>query len=498
MDLPELRTQVAEYLHKPHLAVASVVCKSWNDSFIPFLYSEITWSFDINSPSGDILLKYAGHVRKLHIHNMELSTFPVEVFTRLDLLYVRGFTDAPETWRQLAKLFHQNQRLIDVSVSARTTKSMIPAELSKDILSPPNLKKLAFTYGDLDQKSTELFLDTCLHLEELVLYATKIAHFDSFERWGQFSEMRSLSFLFQDDLTSQQQLQWIKKCPQLRSLIWYSDDEETFSISEFCKTLSDFCMLIDDIRLIGWTLSDENISRIIDSSARLNSISIPESGFGSRALNSCSRYFPTLTNLDVQNCESFTSTMSQRILTSCPQLTEFAGTILDARDILGFTDEPHLSKEEETDTDTSTGKTAASTTSHPQNWVCLSLQSLSIFICGLDDKPPEWQQNILQQLAMLGKLESLSIGSNFLGVRGCTGGLDLRLDAGLNALKSLERLESFDFVGLIPDMEERDLLWMLSAWPRLKSIGGQLHSLKSRQDELERILIAKFIEFFYG
>ncbi|KAF9170088.1 hypothetical protein BGX21_009353, partial [Mortierella sp. AD011] len=267
----------------------------------------------------------------------------------------------------------------------------------------------------------------------------------------------------------------------LKSLSWSQDSGETFSVPDFCKTLSDDCVLIDNLKLEGWSLSDECIGKIIDSTTRLTSILLPCSNFGMNAFKSCNRYLSTLTRLDVHVCPNFTSAMSQQILTSCPLLRDFDACTLDARDILGITEETQVTEEGRTES-LQTRSTAT------REWVCLNLRSLSVFICGIDERYPGRQQQVLQQLARLEKLEYLSIGTDNSSDFESVGGLVLRLDAGLDILKSLKRLEKFVFLGLCPEMGENEVHWMLSEWTELRNLGGLLNSLDCRRNELQGIL----------
>ncbi|KAF9356676.1 hypothetical protein BGX26_004912 [Mortierella sp. AD094] len=108
-----------------------------------------------------------------------------------------------------------------------------------------------------------------------------------------------------------------------------------------------------------------------------------------------------------------------------------------------------------------------------QGWVCLDLQIFSIFICGLDDKPPEWQQGVLQQLAKLENLHRLSIGQDNADDEVEGGGLDLRLDAGLDILKSTKKT-----------FEQLDLPYWLSIYfqsllVKFAELGPSLNNLRA-------------------
>ncbi|KAF9993801.1 hypothetical protein BGZ79_001484 [Entomortierella chlamydospora] len=493
MDLPEIRAKVAEYLEKSQLAVASTVCKSWRNSFAPVLYSEIRLDDDTSVPDCDTILKYAKHVRVIKSKG-EISALPLEAFSQLQVLHM-GLNeddsdddsedesdddcddedDTPRTWDQLVKVFRQNQGLTEISMTA---DCKIPTNVIESIMSLPTLRRLKFMSCRLGRKSTELLLNAS-HLECLTLHETEFAELDSFQSWRPSTTMKALVFA-DTSLGSEQQLEWIKNYPQLQSLTCEVDKE--LSCATFCKILTNDCVIVENLFVYG-EQTDENVAKIIDSTSRLRSFRILGTDFGARSLNSCSRYFQTLTCIDLRHCPTLTSNLSQEIMTSCPRLKEFRGFILEARDILGIREGSEL-----------TGQT---TGYDSQDWVCLDLEIFSIFICGLDDKPPEWQRRVLQKLARLENLRNLDISRHYENWEAKEDGLNLRLDAGLDILKSLKRLEIFDFSGLCPPMEEAEIHWVLNAWPMLRRVNGDLHSdfilRGSRRGELDKILKEKSI-----
>jgi hypothetical protein len=174
-------------------------------------------------------------------------------------------------------------------------------------------------------------------------------------------------------------------------------------------------------------------------------------------------------------CVFLTSKMTQRIMTSCPSLTDFVGTSLDACDILGIPRDQEATIQE------------AVMYQKSQDWICTNLKSLSIFICGLEDKPLEWHRGVLQQLARLRKLKILGVSLYHYSVLNHDG-LDLRLEAGLGVLSSLECLEEFRFPGLWQQMEEQDVRWMVQAWPELRYVYGKLRYDGKQRSKLHAIL----------
>ncbi|KAF9113903.1 hypothetical protein BGX27_000592 [Mortierella sp. AM989] len=443
MDLPELRTQLAKYLDKRQLAAASAVCKSWNDSFIPILYSEVSNEYvrSINT-----LRKHAQHVRILYIFD-RLDEVPLEAFFRLEELIVYSFDEGCINWTRMSNLFSRNQGLVDLTIQGYFP---VPAETMSHISSLPILRKIYFMHCELDGPSTELLFKTCLHLEQLKLYSCKLA-WRELEHWEQFPSIQSLILAYIDDSKNCEEIQLIGKCPQLKSLSYDSFKEESPLVLELCRVISEKCLLLENLDFGCCEFGGEEIASIIDSTSRLKAITA---------------LFCALT-----------------------------APCLDARDILGITEGSESTGEEGTGALQLTASTVKTTTTalHPREWVCTDLRALTIYVHGFAGQPPEWQQLVLRQIAKLDKLEHLDIGSAYPGEHMTATGLCLRLHAGLDTLESLRRLKSLRFIDLNPDMEEQEIYWMLNAWPELDTLSGQINSLQSRREELYSILLPKHV-----
>ncbi|KAF8953837.1 hypothetical protein BGZ46_003128 [Entomortierella lignicola] len=320
-----------------------------------------------------------------------------------------------------------------------------------------SLKTLTLGEFELDSESTELFFDTCQQLQELSLLSTKFSLSNSFNRWEKFPSIKSLSFNYVDNLTPKQQLEIIKRCPQIKSLYWIHGPRKLERVCELCQVLAEDCPLLEELNLDEWNLFDEDCSSIIDSSVRLTAILMSTSKFGPKALNSCSRYFSTLTGLDVSGCVNSTSPMVQHVMTSCHHLRKFDAYILNAQDILGIVEEIQVHEEEESEPSPTPITTMTASQPRQKDWICSDLRSLSLFIGGLEGKPRDWQERVLRQIARLSKLKILYVGCLDSNTFEPSNGLNLRLETGLNILKSLIHLEDFSFHGLLPEMEKEEV-----------------------------------------
>ncbi|KAF9081680.1 hypothetical protein BGX27_004817, partial [Mortierella sp. AM989] len=169
------------------------------------------------------------------------------------------------------------------------------------------------------------------------------------------------------------------------------------------------------------------------------------------------------------------SAMTMQILTSCPNLRIFTGSVLKAQDILGITDGGESATEQD------------SSPIQPQEWVCRDIRSFRVFICGFLDRPAHWQRLVMQRLATLDKIESLCVGSDYAissYPEKDRDGLDLRLAAGMYVLSSLKKLNYLSFSPLEMNMDEEDVRWMAVAWPNLTDVHGGLNHDSKKAETL--------------
>ncbi|KAF9120082.1 hypothetical protein BGX30_003386, partial [Mortierella sp. GBA39] len=345
MDLPEIRHEVARYLDRSSLAAAASVCKSWNTTFTPFLYSKILDSFEGFCTAG--FVANAHHIRELYLDN-------------------------------------------------------------------------AFFTGG----------------------------------WPMFFRLEKIRIDTPDYVSAINCLSIVKRCPQLQSLEWdfYRYGGADFSADVFCGLFST-CPHFEGLNL-GRSMEDEHLASILDTCPSLQSLTAKVYGDSyHQAFQSLTRHFATLAVLHLEGFNGITSTMNLRVLTSCFGLTEFSSTELEARDVLGVID-----------IDDYEDGFNAQQALHPQDWACINLKSLKLYICGLRGRRTGWQQMVLRQLARLTKLQDLRIGIAY-GRQTSRDGIDLRLEAGLDILSSLESLADLHIDYLWQQMDEQDVRWMLRAWP---------------------------------
>jgi hypothetical protein len=289
----------------------------------------------------------------------------------------------------------------------------------------------------------------------------------------EFPALKDLSLKVESYFPLEPQLDIIHKSPGLRNLQWNTRGCDPYSSSDICNFFK-YCPLVEHLTLNGMLLKDEDLSQILDNCHQIKLLILVPSEFGEQAFRSLVRHFAYLRVLYLGSCAGLSSKMAQQILKSCPNLTLFRGVTLKAQDILGIAED---------------NATADETILHqqPQDWVCTNIHTLRVFIHGLEGKPRLWHKRIFQQLAKMKKLVSLTIGPG-TSREAFYDGLDLRLDAGLDTLSSLEHLSTLDFNGIPQHMEERDVRLMIEGMPSLTELSGILHHDAEQCSKLERIL----------
>ncbi|KAF9106531.1 hypothetical protein BGX27_009118 [Mortierella sp. AM989] len=512
MDLPEIRNQIAKFLGQSQLKVATTVCKSWNDSFTPFLYNTIV--LESSGPDSivkkwDGVLANADHVRQLKLRTEPLLNdgFLLSKFTRLKWLYLDFEVYYQKTFHELTSLVLQNPELI--VVSAHLPSGYFSDEFLGALSTCQRLTEFTVSLGGCSPQGMEHFLDrACNRLKVLSLQRFKIGNYNEIISTGtnysddlsvcfsvpkKFPTLQSLSLDL--PLNISMQLELIGGSPNLKSLALNLPDLfASFPTTELCQILPSKCPLIERLYLSYPSplieeyglifsypaLKDEELSMIIGSClSNLTCFRADKISFGKLSFDSLlRRHSLTLTSLDLTR-DTVSSEMIQRVLVSCPQLKIFHTGSLLIEDMRSIVDEDSAELE----------MISSCSISPPsiqfQDWVATNLEHLSIHICAIGSTASHWQRPVLRQLGRLTKLKSLGIGVGRFHRKCC---LDLRLETGLNELGNLKQLEEFSCHNHIEEMEEADVRWMLEAWPKLNCFNGTLHINTKKCMMLECIL----------
>ncbi|KAG0245161.1 hypothetical protein B0O80DRAFT_136208 [Mortierella sp. GBAus27b] len=362
MELPEIRAVVASFLSEPDLCAAARVCKSWQTSFAPVLYSAVDLSSkDIRKPGKDGVVRYARFIQELILG---------KVYYKSDFQYL--FTD---------------KRLLF-----------------------PAMTTLYMSFG------------------------------------SQFPE-------FED------QVEIIRKCPQLKSLRWIYAGKSSSQVSDVCNLFKTSCPFVESLNIRGITFADGDASQILDGCHRITHFTLHHCTFGKSAFRSLARHFTYLQDLTLYKCGGVPSKMTQAILTHCPNLTRISGGSLNAQDIIDGMED------------------------HSGGWICTNLERIDIYIYGFGDKPLEWHRKVFQQLSRMQKLNTIGLYGT-----GQHDGLAFRVEAGLNLLSNLKGMKHLTIPKSEHQLEEQDVRWMIKEWPNIDTVEGEMNDHRETQQLLFKIL----------
>ncbi|KAF9101467.1 hypothetical protein BGX27_011459 [Mortierella sp. AM989] len=483
MELPEIRQQVAQHLNEAQLAAAAAVCKAWNSTFTPVLYCKVNWSTsNLNAETKKAQLAFQKHAFFLREMTLDFLDNPkdaaasLDAFTHIESINFQFKIFDDNLYRKnISQFIHQNPGITTVNVTFEHWGNP-PTQFLRTLSSCPKLKSFRVRWGSLDQKDIELFLQgTSDRLEKLALEGTEIRPRYIFnphraENWRLPEQLPKLEHLsLHVSFPALQQIALIERCPRLKEFAWFpTTDCGTFPVSKFINILATKCPLIIGLCLECCPLLDKDFSVIVDScQTSISNASFYQTKFGPLSVKSLlARHANSLTLLNLVDCIAVTSAMTQQLLVSCPKLTNFYSTILNARDILGITE----------------GNGEDAEKIHPQPWACTNIQVLEVYIGGLEDKPLHWRRLVYQQIGRLEKLEELDVNPSdrvmrliprrFLSHERVTDGLKLQLQFGLDNLGSLKRLNKLIFYKIEQKMEKKDVQWMVDSWPKLKGLHG--------------------------
>ncbi|KAF9199262.1 hypothetical protein BGZ49_010656 [Haplosporangium sp. Z 27] len=299
---------------------------------------------------------------------------------------------------------------------------------------------------------------------------------------------------------------FIAKCPKLKTLEWSihrSHVGTTWGLS------SDIVHYLDPqsqhrrLELESLIIVSERETKAIPDrllatllehtcSSILRTLTLKAISVGELTLHSLRSHFNHLHTLDLGLCSGVTSTYVQQILSSSPEIRRFTANVIHAQDIR--TGDP---------------------------WVCLKLESLSIFIdlshssfysgsggesaaqsdletAQTSDNPSRPttsdlcpHQVVFEQLSKLTCLEHLDLGrKHHLSSRGThVETLHWRLGSGLGRLSTLTKLAGIYLSNShTMNMSKNAVIWMINHFPKLERVQGRLGMRKSDHRDLEKLL----------
>ncbi|GJJ68698.1 hypothetical protein EMPS_01044 [Entomortierella parvispora] len=466
MAIPEILACIAKFLTRGQTATCMRVCKAWTPEFERATWRSVECTNDpraaLPQPSLELVKRNAHQIRHLVYKVFEDESVPASMLRCPHLETVRFETYDGDPWDVLAEMIENLPSLYKIVIQDCGATSTVSKKFLSAITTCPTLVVLE-TSGIMIYEETEQYLRAIAPRMRRV--ATQDDSFLFYQaQWTDdllFSELRYLDL--RAAMCLEGELEWIVRCPNLISLGWESPDI-VMPIKEFCSRVPVACPNLTCFELL-LSISDGDIALILNAIPRIEKFTVARSNFGPQSIVALRRHFPTLKDFNIQYNMSASSKIVQEVLSSCPNLLSLCADEIEYEDLI------------------------------QQPWICRSLRLLDVgFRAG---EANAHQKEVYRKLAELTELEWLSIGSPDLEIEG--GQMDLTLEAGLDALKTLTKLENFHGKGVLERAVENQgyqtVGWMLENWPRLKTLEGYIPEFHPSYDQIASALEERGIKY---
>ena len=449
LELPEILSHVASYVHKRSLPACARVSKGWHQSFIPLIWKDI--DLTTQRPELEAMPRYSHHVKKLdvRVENVILDLPQCPNLRSLTLSKYPGSTELVLNHLHITHLLLiQGQLLPDLW-------TILP-ELH-------SLRDLGLYSTSVPEQEADTFWQLCTRLERLRVFNISIPH------QGQLSSMEfpglknlsiGLTFEFLKNLPTI--MEFMSRCPNLAVLRWHGNPYQQDSNDLVERIAAKTWPHLHSISIERLNIREEDLMIIMNSLQRMtclkaNCISVIQPG----TMDLLRQHSASLTNLDLSlYSRPATSRIAQEILSSCPLLESFSFVHINATAV-----------------------------AEGRPWVCMRLKSLTMHFQFDPLTISEIQPRVFEQIARLYRLNYLALCGRFGTPPPFQTTVDLRLENGLGELRTLRSLRAIRFGDSIQKMGEKEIEWMLEHWRSLEEVLGKLHEEEPEvQDALARIL----------
>ncbi|KAG0364526.1 hypothetical protein BC939DRAFT_465591 [Gamsiella multidivaricata] len=473
LKIPEINLLIARYLERPHLVACLSVCKTWHQTFLPFVWKRIiigTSRFvEGFSPSPEAMKQHRGLVQELQTDDLQLALYAIHYPNLRTLQLTRPFELDAESGSQV---YRQTDKLVEAFLSRNPSVTKLtlrckssPRTIWGTISHLAGLRELILHESFIKREDSDDFWSVCMQLECLELHDTTVESRRPLSA-GNFPRMRKLMLSSVGGLSTPDQLEVIKDCPLLKDLQWYSKTMTAVSKNMFVlHVAAGLWPYLERLHMMN-ILGDSDLATILDAQQQMTFLWLSGSGFGPLAFQALRRHFGVISELGLADCVNVTSVMFRDILCSCPRMEFLVGQGVLAKDIV-----------------------------EGGPWVCRSMRDLGLpiwFGAGEESLQPK----IFQRLSELVLLEQFDM-SVFQEDDPMPGldpmpdldPLDFRLQSGLGALSGLKRLRVLTVSGTRQSADIKEAAWMVSNWRDLEVIHGRLNEIDDYNDKLEGLLL---------
>jgi len=445
LQLPEIISHVASYVQEYSLPACAQVSKAWYQALVPFLWRNV--SLD-RPPSPEAIKSNSRFIKSLAIN----FTLPQEYFTLRcpNLVSLSMKHSISPDGADGLELVANHPSLIHLELNGPLRQ--YPEWFWDKLVGFRHLKVLTLTCLNIGEAHIDKFWQLCTQLERLDIHYQRITGRGNLSCM-QFPHLRELRTGYFYGSKVPLTLDFMQRCPGLRSFEWTLDqDVNQLFIPGFEKLIS--ARTWPHLQSIStWMLDDEDdLSRIVGNMQQITHFCAEELSVTPKLMGLLQTHFSRLQILDLTGNKGCTSAMAQEIMSSCPLLTMFIASSIDAIDIV-----------------------------QGRPWVCLNLKVLNLRFCFDAATLGYMQPLVFDQLARLTRLEELYVNGSAVVMDsrhppGFHELCDMRLVHGLGKLSTLRLLRMVNFSNTIQRMGEREVDWVLGHWRNLECIFGRLNT----------------------
>ncbi|KAF9210517.1 hypothetical protein BGZ59_009347 [Podila verticillata] len=508
LDIPEIRASVGLHLDNADLISCVRVCRAWQASFEPYIWSDLLISSEESSSHHRPYLK--GLLRNAHLvtqltlagcspleylvhrsaepdeeqppepvpgsiqprpppllpspHSRAPQQRPYGFCNLFTLVVSNNRNDSPPHgyWEAIATILSQNPRLNQLKISSIHPP---PPLLWRAICSLKPLQALYLYRLAIPPEHARLLWDACSNAISVRFIHTSLSPLPQDPSQQQlqkktFPHLQRLFILEEQGLSSSALVDLISQCPNLCELQWNTNVGVEFPTELFLERLQTQPTLwpqLRQLRIPHEALVEEQLCKILDATTDL---------------------------------ESFSALVLQTVLSSCPSLVSISGEVIRGVEIamgapwvcLGLQNfyldvdvAPHAVGSSVEKRDSSGSHSGATVDSAAPSPLSTSTPSLSPTL-----SQSEIQKRVLHQLARLQQLQNLTLMSHYYSPsfspvsKNHRRGLELDLRHGLDLLSGMTQLCNVYF-STIQNMDLEDASWIAQHWKRLSSLTNRLH-----------------------
>ncbi|KAK3810170.1 MAG: hypothetical protein J3Q66DRAFT_64094 [Benniella sp.] len=451
LELPEILSHIASYVHKRSRPSCARVSKGWYQAFIPLIWKDI--NLTPHRPELEAMPRYSHHVKKLNVdvRNLILDLPQCPNLQSLTLTKYLGSTEMVLHHSHMTHLWINQEQLLP--------------ELWTILPQLHSLRELGLSTTNVSEQETDTLWQLCTRLEGLIVFGVSIPHQGQLSSMT-FPSLKKLTVGYLKDFSTI--LEFMSRCPSLAVLRLFGSPyrRDAYGLAEriAAKTwphLHSFSLELQKI-------PEEELISIIKNLQQITCLETEcISSIQPGTMDLLRPHFTSLTYLNLgPDAEPSTSRIAQEILSSCPLLERVMLAHID---------------------------TTAVAEGKP--WVCTRLRFLAMHFQFDPLTISEIQPRVFEQIARLYRLKLLWLCRSFNKPPFQTA-VDLRLENGLDKLSTLRSLRDIIFGNSIQKMGEREIEWMLGHWTSLDRMSGICNGVDPvMQEKLVQLLNEHGVRF---